>query len=266
MTGRFAVALALLPALCSARDLPREDPVPGGIVLLSVPSGEVRVESARHRVLVARDGERWYAVVGIPLSAAPGTAHVTVGTAPDLVTRDFTIGPKQYVTQSLTVNPRQVNPPPGDLERIQRERQEIDAALAYWSDPPPQRLRFPAPVPGVRSSSFGSRRVYNGEARNPHTGMDIAAPRGTPVLAPLDGTVVATGNYFFNGNTVILDHGRGLMSMYCHLSAIAVRLGQRVNGGQSLGLVGMTGRATGPHLHWGISLNQVWVDPELFVR
>jgi murein DD-endopeptidase MepM/ murein hydrolase activator NlpD len=137
--------------------------------------------------------------------------------------------------------------------------------LSRWSNEQPESLRLPQPVPGVRSSSFGMRRIFNGESRNPHTGMDIAAPTGTPVHTPIAGTVIDTGEFFFNGNTVFVDHGRGLISMYCHLSAIDVKPGQHLASGARLGLVGMTGRATGPHLHWGLSLNRAWVDPELFV-
>jgi murein DD-endopeptidase MepM/ murein hydrolase activator NlpD len=255
-----------LPGLAFALDLPRENPVPGGIKLLTVPSGDARVESAEHRVMVIGDGDQWYAIVGIPLSAPLGRWRVTVAARSRVVTREFEVLPKQYVTQSLTVPPAQVNPSAQDLARFQRDKNEIGAALAQWSDRAPENLRFEAPVPGVRSSSFGSRRVFNGEARNPHTGMDIAARQGTPVRSPIAGVVVATGDYFFDGNTVIVDHGRGLMSLYCHLSAIAVRPGQRILQGATLGLVGRTGRATGPHLHWAISLNQVWVDPALFVR
>jgi murein DD-endopeptidase MepM/ murein hydrolase activator NlpD len=178
----------------------------------------------------------------------------------------FSVGSKQYASQSLKVAPRQVNLSKADLARVAGERVRIERALGQFSEPPPESLDLRQPVPGPRSSSFGMRRIFNGESRNPHSGMDIAAPAGTPVLVPVGGIVVDTGEYFFNGNTVFVDHGRGLISMYCHLSAIDVKPGQRLAAGTRIGAVGMTGRATGPHLHWGLSLNRVWVDPELFVR
>jgi len=261
--------LGLQASVVMAIDLPQSSLVPGGldVVRLSTEGAAVPyVEVDDHRALVVKDGSTWVAIVGIPLAASLGVHHLTVRDTQGKENLNFTIGDKQYASQSLKVPPRQVNLSKADLARVANEHARIEQLLSQYSEPPPETLHLPQPVPGVRSSSFGMRRVFNGAARNPHSGMDIAAPVGTPVRAPLAGVVVDTGEYFFNGNTVFVDHGRGFISMYCHLSVIDVQVGQRIAAGARLGLVGMTGRVTGPHLHWGLALNHAWVDPELFVR
>ena len=266
LSAALALAIAA-PASSQSIGLPRESAVPGGIKLLRLePSGPMPyVDSDDRRALVVNDGTAWVAVVALPLSAPLGRHAVIVHTGTSRQEIDFDVSDKHYTTQALKVPPRQVNLSAADLARVAAERPRIEHDLGLWTEPPPESLQLPAPVPGPRSSSFGSRRVFNGESRNPHSGMDIAAPVGTPVLTPIAGTVVDTGEFFFNGNTVFVDHGRGLVSMYCHLSAIDVKPGQRVQAGARLGAVGMTGRVTGPHLHWGLSLNHAWVDPELFL-
>jgi murein DD-endopeptidase MepM/ murein hydrolase activator NlpD len=248
--------------------LPRQSAVPGGvkIIRLNVQGDSVPyVDADCERAMVVRDGATWIAVIGIPLSAPLAPREVIVHSGDARQEIEFNVGAKRYATQSIKVKPGQVDLSSADLERFKREKAAIDHALSRWSDEQPATLLMAQPIPGIRSSSFGMRRIFNGQARNPHGGMDIAAPVGTKVIAPLAGTVIATGDYFFTGNTVFVDHGRGLISMYCHLSAIDVKPGQQVPEGGILGAVGMTGRATGPHLHWGLSLNRVWVDPELFV-
>jgi murein DD-endopeptidase MepM/ murein hydrolase activator NlpD len=269
-----ALSLWLLPASAAPsatqpQAWPRALPVPGGIA--RVPLGAAAMKPTAHDgelpLLVLVDAGGWTALVGIALAAQPGTARISVQPADGGAARDvaYTIAPKRYREQQLKVAPGHVDLSPEDQARYQRERVHLAAVMATFTEPPPQAMQMRVPVAGRRSSSFGLRRVFNGQARNPHSGMDIAADTGTPVAAPLAGRVIDTGDYFFNGRTVWLDHGGGLLTMVCHLSAIEVTVGDLLKAGQRCGAVGATGRVTGPHLHWSVMLNRAMVDPALFI-
>lgn len=265
----FALAAAhALTASAIETQLPLQRPAPGGVVtvLLGESAQAPRASLDGIPLLVRKQGAQWAAVVGLRLAALPGRASIAVQTAAEPEHRvSFEIKPWHYAQQRLKVARGQVDLAKDDLARFERERAHSEQVMATFSDTPPASLQLRPPVPGPRSSSFGLRRVFNGQARSPHSGMDIAAPQGTPVLAPAPGRVIDTGDYFFNGNTVWLDHGAGWLTMYCHLSAISVKVGDEVAAGTPIGEVGATGRATGPHLHWGVSLNRAMVDPALFL-
>jgi len=150
------------------------------------------------------------------------------------------------------------------MDRIGPESARIKKALRHWTEQADIPFNFIWPIEGRVSGLYGRRRVFNGQPRRPHSGMDIAAPTGTEIMSPADGIVRDTGDYFFNGNTVFIDHGQGLVTMFCHLDSINVEAGQTIKQGEIFGTVGATGRVTGPHLHLGVSLNDVRVEPRLF--
>jgi murein DD-endopeptidase MepM/ murein hydrolase activator NlpD len=259
---------AVLAVALLAAALPEMSAVPGGVVTVPIDApADARPVATLDgaRAMVLRDGDRWIAVVGIPLDTKPGRQELVVGYGGTTERLSFDVAARQYDVQRLKVAPGQVDLSKRDLERVESERQRIRKALTGFTDIPPATLRLVQPVAGERSSSYGLRRFFNDQARNPHSGMDIAAATGTPIAAAAGGTVAAVGDYFFNGNTVILDHGSGLVTMYCHMSRTDVQAGEAVSAGETIGAVGATGRVTGPHLHFGVTLNGTMVDPALFL-
>jgi murein DD-endopeptidase MepM/ murein hydrolase activator NlpD len=217
------------------------------------------------RVLTVIDGARITAVVGIALATSPGEQKLEVREAAGTRSVSFMVSPKKYREQKLTVPQQQVDLSPQDAARVEKEQLRLRAIYDSFGATLPATFALRIPVAGVRQNTFGSRRVFNGQARNPHSGMDIDATTGTPIRAPADGIVVDVGNYFFNGNNLLIDHGQGFITMYCHLSAFDVKVGDVVQTGQLIGKVGATGRVTGPHLHFGVLLNGASVDPAIFL-
>jgi len=261
--------VAMGPVLAGAEPtaLPfNPSPVPGGVAAIVIHGKATPTppKATYHGepVLVRRSTRGWVAVVGIPLSAKAGRDVIEVnGHAVP-----FNIKPKRYPEQRIQLkDQRKVTPNAEDEARIAREQALMTPAWKAWPEGLVPSLRFSQPTPGGLTSSFGLRRIFNGESRAPHGGLDIKAPAGQAVRAPAAGVVVLTGDFFFSGNAVFLAHGEGVVSLFAHLSKVTVTQGQTVQAGDLLGEVGQTGRATGPHLHWSLSLNNARVDPRLFL-
>jgi len=271
--GWLSLALGIMmlaSSLVQAGTWPREERVPGGIAILKVPQkseASPQVLFNNQRVYTVKKNGQWYAWVGIPLNQKVGKTQAFWRTRDGDLPLPFLVKNKDYPVQKLKVAPRHVNLSPEDLARVRKEIPELRGAMNNFR---PVILPLPDLVPptkGRKSSSFGLRRVFNGESRNPHSGLDIAAAQGTPIRAVLPGRITAKNNYFFNGNTLVIDHGQGLTSLYCHMSRFAdLKVGDQVEAGQFIGEVGTTGRSTGPHLHWTMSLNAARVNPSLFLK
>ena len=269
INAAFLALIGFLPG--TAQALPKTAPVPGGVALIRL--GEVSAQPkaprawfAERQVLVASAAGHWVAVVGLPLDLKAGSQELLVGEGATQKTLRFEVKDKRYPEQRITLNDSsKVNLAPADEERATREIAAIQELKRHWRDTAETETDFQLPAEGRLASRFGLRRIFNGEARAPHSGLDVAVPRGTPIKAAAQGKILATGDYFFNGKTVFIDHGNGLISMYCHLDRIDVQSGDQVTQGQRVGLAGSTGRSSGPHLHWSVVLNGTMVDPELFL-
>lgn len=265
----LTLILVLLPGTVPrALTLPDFKSVPGGIAVVPIENKQKPdAYYEGNRVMVLGSAGDWRAVIGLPLGTHPGVHRLEVRYGDHKAIYDFDVMDKHYEVQRITIkDKRKVNPLPLDMKRINRESRLIRQAKANWTNTDTVPLLLDWPVRGPLSSTFGLRRIFNNQPRNPHVGLDIAVPQGTPIKAAATGRVAATGKFFFNGNTVFIDHGQGLITMYCHMDRIDVRPGQEVDRDEIIGIVGQTGRATGPHLHWSVILNQTMVDPTYFIK
>ncbi len=269
----FVLAFAFtftFPGLAHA-SLPQSSSVPGGIAIVPLGSaltGDNKPQAwfGDQPVLITFDHNQWYAVVGLSLDMTPGPHELRVNVGGETKALGFLVKPKNYLQQHLTLKDKsKVQLSAADEARADREITIIHSLEHHWRAAQDTDLAFIIPAKGRLAGRFGLRRFFNGEPRSPHAGLDVAIAAGTPVKASARGRVLAVDDYFFNGKTIFVDHGNGLITMYCHLERIDVQTGEAVSKGQLLGLSGQTGRATGPHLHWSVVLNGVMVDPELFI-
>ncbi|PHS73393.1 MAG: peptidase M23 [Cycloclasticus sp.] len=266
--NRFYLILLSLFFTGAAQAFPTQNLVPGGIAVIKLSAAAPqRVNYNGQQTLTIKRNDAWYAVVGIPLNAKVGKHLLVSKTSSQPLT--FEVKNKDYPTQYITLkktpkNKRMINPNKLDMERIGQEKTKLSKALSTWSNSTPH-VDFILPAKGRLSSPFGLKRFFNKQARKPHSGLDIAAPNGSPVVAPADATIIDVGNYFFNGNTILIDHGQGLISGYFHLNKTLVHVGDSVKQGQQIAEIGATGRVTGPHLHWNVYLNKTKVDPSYFI-
>ena len=244
---------------------------PGSVVLLTARASRALAALEGHgfdRTFGFWDStvNTWNGLVGVPLDTAPGRYDVQLRASGSdgstaLTRIALTVTPGTFATRRLRVDPSFVEPPPSAAERIARDARVLANLFEQVTPARLWRGPFALPVAGPATSSYGRLTVFNGTPRGRHQGADFSAPEGTPVRAPNAGQVVLAEELYFAGNTVILDHGDGLYSLFAHLSQIEVAVGARVARGEHLGKAGATGRVTGPHVHWAVRLRNASVDP-----
>lgn len=211
-------------------------------------------------------GGLYQALAPLPTEVEPGPAPLTVTDGGAPVPASLAIAPANFRSSTLDVPPRFLEPPAWAKARIARDQAALGKAYAQPFGPPAFVATFALPRDAERTGRYGDQRVYNGKTSGVHYGLDLSAPAGAPVAASNDGVVVLARDCYMSGNTVILWHGAGVYTAYLHLSRMLVKPGAKVRRGQRIGLVGSTGRSTGPHLHWGAKVDGLWVDPESLMR
>ena len=241
----------------------------GGIYFSEINKDEYQQDLfvANQKILTWQYMDKFYAVYGIPYNSKIGGNNLTIKNKTNEVIKKvfFNIEKKIFDTQRIIVNKKYIEPDKDIIKQIKNDAKQLRKARNVWTNMDPD-LDFIKPAKGATSGVFGTRRFYNGKEGNYHNGYDIAAATGTPVVAPSSGKIILTGHFFYNGKTIILDHGKGLKSLLIHLDQILVDKNQQVKKGDIIGRIGTTGKSTGPHLHWSVLMNNTYVDPELLIN
>jgi len=241
---------------------------PGGIYITEISKAEYNQDLLidGQKILKWNKNNKFYVLYGLSYHLKTEQHNFEIKNQDGAVLREIGINivQKNFRTQKIKVNKKYTKPTDEILKKIKKDRIKLVKARKIWFENNPD-MEFILPVKGITTGIFGTKRFYNGIEGNYHNGFDIAADTGTPIVAPSSGKITLTGNFFYNGKTIILDHGRSLKSIMIHLDEILVEENQYVEKGQIIGKVGTTGKSTGAHLHWSVLVNNTYIDPELLI-
>lgn len=243
--------------------------IKGGLLVEEISENEYKKGFKLNNVnlLTYTEGYKYFLIYGIPYNSKIGPNVIKITSNSNLIDKviSFEVRNKDFQTQYIAVSKKYTTPSKIDLLRIKKERGLLISSKKKWIDINPE-LKFIHPVKGTVTGVYGTRRFYNKQEGKAHNGLDIAAKKGTTIMAPSAGSVLLTGNYFYNGKFVFLDHGRGLKSIFIHMDKINVSKGQIIKKGEKIGEVGSTGKSTGAHLHWSLILNGIYINPKAFLK
>ena len=262
----FIISYSHIPSLYASSNFSNVHP--GGIYVTEITKAEYNQDLLidGQKILKWNKDNKFYVLYGLTYQLKTEQHNFEIKNQDGAVLREIGINivQKNFRTQKIKVNKKYTKPNDKILEKIKKDRIKLVKARKIWFENNPD-MEFILPVKGITTGVFGTKRFYNGVEGNYHNGFDIAADTGTPIVAPSSGKITLTGNFFYNGKSIILDHGRGLKSIMIHLDEILVEENQYVEKGQIIGKVGTTGKSTGAHLHWSVLVNNTYVDPELLI-